>query len=313
MKVGVIGVGNMGENHVRTYLSMQDQCQLVGLYDNDEKKSNQIAKKYNVKPFQSIDSLLQSVDAVSIAVPTEFHYDIGLSCIQHNVHMLMEKPITTTVVQAEDLIQKANEVDIKIQVGHIELFNPLIQFLTKIVENETIIGILFHRMSPPGERVKNVNVVNDLMIHDLYILNQLLPGNVVEFYALGNVVENIPKHAAAIIRYSEGVTAQLTASFKSMKKVRIIQILTEEAFLEADILNREIKITRSIIEDTSKVPVPITQTIQIDDSIQPLRIQLLDFINCITCDTEPFVSGEDGKKALIITNKITESIINHKI
>lgn len=313
MKVGVIGVGHMGENHVRTYLSMHDQCQLVGLYDNDEKKSNEIAKKYNVKPFQSIDSLLQSVDAVSIAVPTEFHYDIGLSCIQHNVHMLMEKPITTTAVQAEDLIQKASEVGIKIQVGHIELFNPLIQLLTKIVENEKINGILFHRMSPPEERVENVNVVNDLMIHDLYILNQLLPGNVVEFYALGKVVENIPKHAAAIIRYSEGVTAQLTASLKSMKKVRVIQILTEEAFIEADILNREIKITRSIIEDTSKVPVPITQATQVDGSIQPLRIQLLDFINCITFDTEPSVSGEDGKKALMITNKITESIINHKI
>ncbi|UOQ94520.1 Gfo/Idh/MocA family oxidoreductase [Halobacillus shinanisalinarum] len=312
MKVGVIGTGNMGENHVRTYLSMHDHCQLVGIFDNDEKKCHQIAKKYKVKQFQSMNELLKSVDAVSIAVPTEYHYDIGLTCIEHHVHMLMEKPITSTVAQAEDLLDKALKADVKVQVGHIELFNPLIQVLTKELENEDIIGVVFQRMSPYDERIKNVDVVKDLMIHDLYILKALLKDKITEFYALGNIIENTPKHAIAIARFSQGVTAQLTASFKSKRKVRNIQILTEDAFIEADILNREIKLTRSVLEDKSNSPVTLTENIQIDDSIQPLRIELMDFINCIKFETDPSVSGEDGMKTLMITNKISESIRNMK-
>ncbi|ASN04434.1 Gfo/Idh/MocA family protein [Virgibacillus necropolis] len=311
MKVGVIGTGNMGENHVRTYLSMHDHCQLVGIYDNDEKKGHQIAEKYKVKQFQSINELLKSVDAVSVAVPTEFHYDIGLICIQHEVHMLMEKPITSTVVQAKDLLHKAKKARVKIQVGHIELFNPLIQVLTNELENEDIIGIAFHRMSPYDERIKHVDVVKDLMIHDLYILQELLKDKITEFYALGKIIENTPKHAVVITRSSQGVTAQLTASFKSKRKVRTIRILTEKAFIEADILKKEIKITRSI-EDASNTLGTLTQHIQIDNSIQPLSVQLLDFLNCIKFETEPSVSGEDGIKALMITNEISEAISSIK-
>lgn len=298
MKVGVIGTGNMGENHVRTYLSLHDHCQLVGIYDNDENKGRQIAEKYKVKQFKSMNNLLKSVDAVSIAVPTEFHYDIGLLCIQHNVHMLMEKPITNTVVEAKDLLEKASKEGVKLQVGHIELFNPLIQVLTKELENKEVIGIDFHRMSPYDERIKNVDVVKDLMIHDLYILQKLFKDKFMEYYALGNIIENTPKHAVVIAKTTEGVIAQLTASFKSKRKSRTIQILTEDAFIEADILKNEIKIK----QDT------VTRNISVDNLIQPLSIQLSDFINCIKLDRDPSVSGEDGMKALLITNEISDAI-----
>ncbi|WP_051681416.1 Gfo/Idh/MocA family protein [Virgibacillus alimentarius] len=220
MKVGVIGTGNMGENHVRTYLSMPDACQLIGIYDNDKKRSNHIAKKYNVKPFQSVDELLQTVDAVSIAVPTEFHYEVGLACIRRNVHMLMEKPITSTIAQAKDLLHKASKAGVKLQMGHIELFNPFIQYLRKELEHEKIVGVIFKRLSPGDEKMKQVDVVKDLMIHDLYILHALLQDNTFEFYALGEVNENTPKHAVVITKSSQGVTAQLTASFKSKKKIK---------------------------------------------------------------------------------------------
>ncbi|MBT2217926.1 Gfo/Idh/MocA family oxidoreductase [Virgibacillus dakarensis] len=310
MKVGVIGTGNMGENHVRTYLSLHDHCQLVGIYDSDEKKGQQIAKKYKVKQFQSMPDLLQSVDAVSIAVPTEFHYDIGLTCIRHKVHMLMEKPITSTAVQAEDLHHKAAAAGIKLQIGHIELFNPFIRYLIKELKKESIIGIDFLRMNPYDERIKNVDVVKDLMIHDLYILPELLDDEIVEFYALGNIMENTPKHAAVITRSSQGVTAQLTASFKAKRKIRTMQILTEDAFIEADILNNKIRRTYTMIEHTSHAPITVTENIQIDSSIQPLEIQLLDFLNCIMSDTEPSVTGEDGAKVLTITNEISKTIRN---
>ncbi|MBM7599729.1 putative dehydrogenase [Virgibacillus halotolerans] len=311
MKVGVIGTGNMGENHVRTYLSMDDHCQFVGIYDNDKKKGQQIADQYKVKQFQSVDGLLASVDAVSIAVPTEFHYDIGLNCIARKVHMLMEKPITSTVSQAKELLHKAIKAGVQLQVGHIELFNPLIQILKKELENEAIIGIAFHRLSPYDERIKYVDVVKDLMIHDLYILQELLKDEITRFYALGNNMAHTPKHAVVIARSLQGVTAQLTASFKSKKKVRTIQILTEDAFIEADILKSEIKITRSVIEDKSNFPVTVTQNIQVDKTIQPLNVQLLDFLSCIKFKREPSVSGKDGIKALQITNEISEAILNN--
>ncbi len=312
MKVGVIGTGNMGENHVRTYLSMHDHCQLVGIYDNDHERCHQMAEKYQVKPFQSMNDLLNSVDAVSIAVPTEFHYGIGLTCIQHNVHMLMEKPITSTVNQAEDLVKKARTAGVKLQIGHIELFNPLIQVLKKEVESQNIIAIDFHRMSPYNQRVKDVDVVKDLMIHDLYILKELLDDKIVEFHALGKVMEDTPKHAVVITEFSRGVTAQLTASFKSKRKARTIQILTEDALIEADLLNREIKITRMMKENTSECSVTITELIQVDDTIQPLSVELMDFITCIQSDKEPTVSGEDGMKTLRITNKISDAVSKKK-
>src|SRR5690625_146122 len=239
MKVGVIGTGHMGENHVRTYLSLQDHCQFVGIYDHDENRSRQIAEKYNVSQFQSLEALLQKVDAVSVAVPTEFHYDIGLTCIKYNVHMLMEKPITSTIVQAKDLNQKAINAGVKLQVGHIELYNPLITFLIKELEHSDIIGIEFHRMSPYSDRIKRVDVVKDLMIHDLYILQKIFSEKLLEFYALGKMIENTSKHAAVMIERSEGVIAQLTASFKSKRKLRTIQVLTEEARSEERRVGKE--------------------------------------------------------------------------
>lgn len=312
MKVGVIGTGNMGENHVKTYLSLQEHCQLVGIFDNDSNKAQQIAKKYQVKQFQSIDDLLQSVDAVSIAVPTEYHYEVGLHCIKHHVHMLMEKPITATIEEAEDLIQKANQAGIKLQIGHIELFNPFIQFLTQELNNETIIGMSIHRMSPYEERMKNVDVVNDLMIHDLYIVNKLLDENdITEYHALGNIIDNTTKHAIVILKSAKGVTAHLTASFKSKKKVRTIQILTDQSFIEADILNQRIHITRAVLEDKSNTPIAVTETIDIDDTLKPLSIELADFLNCIKKDAIPTVPGEEGLRVLTLTNDIKDAIYNH--
>lgn len=308
MKVGVIGTGNMGENHIRTYLSMNNDCQLIGIYDDDEQKMRQTAGQYNVEPFQSVDDLLEAVDAVSIAVPTEFHYVTGLACIRHNVHMLMEKPLTSTVDEADDLIKKASEAGVKLQTGHIELYNPIIQVLTALLKHETINGMTFHRISPADIKLKKIDVVKDLMIHDIYILNEWLRDSALELNAFGKTIQNTPKHAAAVIRSSQGLTAQLTASFMSDRKVRTIQILTENAFIEADILNKKISLTRTFDEQSGNYPIPVSQTIRIGDSVQPLYLQLMDFINCIKSGSKPSVSGQDGRQALMTANRITDSI-----
>ncbi|GGJ67961.1 Gfo/Idh/MocA family protein [Virgibacillus salexigens] len=298
MRVGVIGTGKMGENHIRTYLSMHEHCQLVGIFDKDEQRANDMANKYNVRQFQSMDNLLQQVDAISIAVPTEYHYPIGLTCIKHNVHILMEKPITSTVVQANDLVKKAKKAGIKLQVGHIELFNPIIQSLIKELTDEKIIGMEFHRMNPYHHRIKNVDVVADLMIHDLYILQAILQDTIDDFHAFGKIIENTPKHAVVIATSVKDIIVQLTASFKSKRKIRSIQILTEDALFDVDIIQKQLKIVRS----------GITSITVIDDEIEPLHLQLMDFIRCIQNNDQPKVSGEDGIKALQLTNQIGNAI-----
>lgn len=308
MKVGVIGTGKMGEYHVKTYLALQDHCQLVGIFDNDEDRSREIAEKYKVKQFLSVDELLQSVDAVSIAVPTDYHYEIGLACIRNKTHLLIEKPITSTVAEADDLIQKAKKAGVKLQVGHIELFNPLIPILKQELENEEIIGISFFRLNPYNARLKDIDVVKDLMIHDLYILDELLKQKIVEFHALGNIIDHSTKHAAVILKSTQGVTVELIASFKSKRKVRTIQVFTKEALIEADLLNRTIRVTRTSTPFSKKIAVPLTKTITIDNNVQPLDIQLIEFLHCIKFDKPPAVSGKQGKRIVELTIKISESI-----
>ncbi|QDP39289.1 Gfo/Idh/MocA family oxidoreductase [Radiobacillus deserti] len=299
MKVGVIGTGNMGENHVKTYLAMKEHCQLVGIYDNDPKQGRQISDKYTIKQFQSLSELLRSVDAVSIVVPTEYHYEIGLRCIENKVHIFMEKPITDTVDQALDLIEKAEKAGVKLQVGHIELFNPLIQTLAEQLSDQTIIELDFHRMSPYNEKLKNVDVVKDLMIHDLYILQSFIKQDkLLNFFSMGQIIENTPKHASVLTKSEAGVIAKLTASFKSKRKVRTIQILTEDALIEADILNNQLKITRDLV----------SQELRIHDTIQPLQRQLTDFIECIRSDRIPTVTGYDGVKTLQKANEISKAL-----
>ncbi|MHC5534635.1 Gfo/Idh/MocA family protein [Priestia megaterium] len=313
MKVGVIGTGSMGENHVRTYTSLSGYCQLVGIYDSNKNRGLEVANKYQIKQFESITELLQLVDVVSIAVPTEYHYEIGLACIQHKVHMLMEKPIARTVAEAKTLIKKANEAGVKIQVGHIELYNPMINVLKNILINEQVIAIDVHRMNPYDPRVLKIDVVHDLMIHDMYILNELLNDEIIDFYAMGKTIDGTNKHAIVGTKFSNGIIAQLTASFKSAEKIRTINIVTEKGLIKGDLLNKKIDIIRSpecyMKLEKNYTPHSIIESIEFSYN-EPLKLQLIDFINCVKNDTTPLVTGQDGLKALTICNKISEFMNN---
>ncbi|WP_461673518.1 Gfo/Idh/MocA family protein [Priestia megaterium] len=313
MKVGVIGTGSMGEKHVRTYTSLSDYCQLIGIYDSDEKRGAAIALKYQVKLFKSIDDLLRAVDAVSIVVPTEYHYEIGLACIKNRVHMLMEKPMTSNVKQAELLNEKAKESGIKLQVGHIELYNPVINVLRSMVAQEEIIALDIHRMSPYDPRLSKVDVIQDLMIHDIYILKELLNDEIINFYTFGQTTEGKSKHAVAILKSTRGIIAQMTASFKSMEKIRTIHVLTEEQVIKANLLDSTIEVIKSPNSEseqrTSDYEEKITKVINIPQQ-EPLKLQLIDFLNCIKNNKEPLVNGESGIDVLDICNKISE-LANH--
>ncbi|WP_078393571.1 Gfo/Idh/MocA family protein [Shouchella patagoniensis] len=308
MKVGVIGAGKMGENHVRTYLSLTRECQFIGLYDVNQVRSNEIAEKYHVKSFPTLYALLQEVDAVSITVPTTYHYEVGLACIEHNVHILMEKPIASTVAQAEKLKQRALKENVYIQVGHIELFNPLVKALQQTVKNEDIIAIETHRMSSFSARLEGVDVVQDLMLHDLYILHALLANDrFQDIYTVGHLSKDLPIHAVAIAKTAAGVAIQLTASYQSNKNVRSIHLLTKNSYIVANLLTNELAITRNS-EQVGTYARSTTEIIQAPSFHQPLALELQAFLLCVKEKKPPLVTAEDGIQALALASNISKSI-----
>ncbi|MFP7159510.1 Gfo/Idh/MocA family oxidoreductase [Priestia aryabhattai] len=311
MKVGVIGTGSMGEKHVRAYSALSNYCHLIGIYDNNKTRAKEISNKYEVTLFESITELLKVVDIVSIVVPTEYHYEIGLLCIKYNVHMLIEKPITNNVNEANELIQKAKEKGLKIQVGHIELYNPLINILKHMLVNEKVIAFDVHRMSPYDQRLETVDVVQDLMIHDIYILKELATSEISNLCALGQIINNTPKHASAIIKFRDGSVAHLTASFKSVKKIRTIRVFTEKSIISANLLNGHIEVIKTVegYKDfqNNNADIQRTEIIEVP-YIDSLKLQLGDFINSVKNDTPLTVKGEDGVNALAICNRISSYI-----
>ena len=312
INVGVIGTGAMGENHVRVYSSLSAHCHLVGIYDKNEERAMTIAHNYRTTYYQDLEELLQSVDAVTISVPTEYHYEIGLLCIKHKVHMLIEKPITSTIEQGELLVNQAKKAGIILQVGHIELYNPTIEVLKNIMINEKIIAVDIHRLSPLSDRLLNVNVVYDLMIHDLYILYDLLGDKIHKLYAFGKIYDDMIRHAMMIAQFEQGVISQLTASFKTEDKVRTIRITTEDAFIQADLINRTILISRATNYFLNPIGTNYKQQNLVEKVMIPpkeaLTTQLIDFLKCTKTNTEPKVTGEDGLTFLTITEQISKQI-----
>ncbi|MFP3359171.1 Gfo/Idh/MocA family oxidoreductase, partial [Planococcus sp. SIMBA_143] len=161
---------------------------------------------------RNLSDLLNNVNAVSITTPTQTHFDIGVECIKHKVHILVEKPITTSLEQASELIQLAHDSGVLLQVGHIEVYNPVVKELEKILSNEKIIAVDVHRLSQLENRTANWDVVYDLMIHDIYILQHLLNSDIQQIFALGQTYNNVIKHAIGLLEFEGGIITQLTSS-----------------------------------------------------------------------------------------------------
>lgn len=297
IKVGVVGTGKMGENHVRTYLKLDQYCKFIGIYDNNEEKAKEISNKYGVQSFQNLQSLLSEVDAISIAVPTKYHYVISSVCVEYNVHMLLEKPITETIYQAEQLISKVKGTNLCLQIGHIELFNPLIQFLMMHLKNESVIGMEFHRMHPYSERTEQANVVKDLMMHDIYIVQEIFKNKCIEFESMGRMHNNNLTHAVAIASIPDDIIIQLSASFQSKKKVRSIHVFTENTFIQADLLANRLEITDSLSSKTISFKKQ-----------KSLQLQLQDFINSIKLQKSPTVTAINGLQTLKLADDISQQI-----
>ena len=315
VKVGVVGVGSMGRHHVKSYAALKHVCDLVGIYDIDREKGEEIARAYGITAFKSLECLLQNTHAVSVVTPTDTHYDISAQAFERGLHVLIEKPITSTVEEAQALLNLANRRDTILQVGHIERFNPAVIELPKILKGQKIIAAGMERMGPFNPRVVDIDVIQDLMIHDIDIMRFLFPHKIKELQAFGTVARSTNGHtdfAVANLLLEDDIIVNLTASRITNKKVRRLTVTTMTAFIELDYLKRCITISHkggyaslnhlSEYHQENKVERIFTA----DE--EPLRNQLAHFISCIQSGNKPRITGADGLEALRISKDIQDCI-----
>jgi len=279
---------------------------------------------YDVPIFQDIDDLLDEVDAVSIATPTPTHYDLVRRCVEHNVHVLVEKPVTETIENAEQLARMVADSGLIVQVGHIERFNPTYLELKKVIEILNVLAINFRRLSPYSVSNKDVDVVLDLMVHDLDLSIDLTGKEPASINALGlTPFSSGLDHVAAQLFYPEGPLITLTASRITEEKVRCVDVTAEDAFVEADFLNKNISIHRCSTGEYSPINhggVKYRQESFIErilvPNAEPLGLEIKHFLECVSNQCTPCVSVLDGLKALRLALQIRSVVYeqsNHKM
>jgi len=317
VKVGVIGVGNMGRNHVRSYVALKHRCELIGVYDIDRELNQEIAESYGVKAFSSAEALMAEVDAVNIATPTTTHFEIGMQAVNRGRHILVEKPITNLVEEAQALLQAARQKDLIVQVGHIERFNPAIQALPEILQREEIIALDVQRMGPYDPRISDTDVIQDLMIHDIDVVCSLVPGEIKEVSAFARQVKSRQHvdYAVAHLLLGDNVIATLTSSRATNKKVRRMTITTLESYIELDYLQRKIVVTRrgGLMADNADYQRENELEETYSSEKEPLKSQLAHFINSMENGTRPLISGSDGLEALKITKGIQRRVYGEEM
>ena len=321
VRIGVIGVGRMGKSHCRVYSNLH-RARLAGVCDVDEANGRRVAQEYDVPYYDQVEALLDHVDAVSLVTPTPLHFDLAMHCLDKGVHVLIEKPITETVEQAEILVKTAQEKRLIVQVGHIERFNPAYVELKNVLQEMTVLAVNLRRLSAYENSNKDVDVVLDLMIHDIDLALDLMAEQPAMLNAHGlTALSNVVDHAAAHMNFNSGALLTMTASRITEQKIRTIEVTALEAYLECDLLNKNIAVHRrsisqylnhnhqgvkyrheSIIE---RIHVPI---------FEPLFLELQHFVDCILQNTPPKVSAKDGLSALklatVIQAKIRDQLVN---
>ncbi|HKN85333.1 MAG TPA: Gfo/Idh/MocA family oxidoreductase [Nitrospiraceae bacterium] len=304
LRVGVIGVGHLGQHHARLYAALPLST-LVGVTDQDSKRGQVIADKHRVRFYSEVAALLREVDAVSIAVPTSAHHAVAKLSLDAGVHVLVEKPITVTLAEATELIELAHRRACVLQVGHIERFNPAIRAVRSQINRPGFIEC--HRLSPFGERGTDVDVVLDLMIHDLDMVLSFHPGTVEEVRAAGvPVLSSTIDIANARIAFTSGCVANFTASRVSTMRMRKLRLFQRDSYLSVDYQARQAAILRRQLGTNQRPEIFVEPAKTTDD--EPLKLELEAFLHAIVSKAPPVVSGEDGAAALALAHQVLESI-----
>ena len=303
IRVAVVGVGHLGQHHARIYAEMPG-VDLVAVADISEARRREVGGRLKVPTAADYRGLVGSVDAVSVAVPTGSHHAVALAFLEAGIDVLVEKPITQTVAEAEELIAAAASRGRILQVGHSERYNGAVQALAKAVQEPAFIEV--HRMGPFPGRGTDVDVVLDLMIHDIDIILMLVKSPVVSVSAVGvPVVSDQVDIANARLEFASGCVANITASRVSGERLRKIRVFQRDTYFVLDYASQELHLFRpapagaSGKSRLSRVEIPVARK-------EPLRQELTDFVNSVRSRRPPMVAGEAGRDALAVAARIIE-------
>lgn len=304
LKCAVIGAGYLGKFHAEKYASIKD-CELVAVVDINAESAQQVAEKYGARAMTDYRELLGQIDAVSVVVPTSFHHAVSKDFLQAGTHVLVEKPITVTVEEADELIAIARDNNVILQVGHLERFNPAVRGLEGMHEKPLFIES--HRLSPFNPRANDVSVVLDLMIHDIDIILALVDSEVETIDASGTAVLTQGTDIAnARITFKNGCVANVTASRISLKMERKMRMFRPCSYISVDFQNRVlIKHKTGDKEMFPGIPEIVTEE-SVFESGDALLEEIKHFVHCIRNGENPLVPGEAGRKALATAIEITK-------
>ena len=301
IRIGVIGIGYLGKFLLEKFQKNKD-CQLVWVIDKNIKNLKNYKDKYNVST--NYKEIVNDVDAVSIVTPTVNHYEIARYFIERNKHVLIEKPMTQTVSEAKKLITLAKKHKKTIQIGHLERFNPVIRKVSSLIKNPLFIEV--HRLAHFNPRSTDVNVVYDLMIHDIDITTSLVPSKIKKISSFGkSIITNKIDIANARLEFFNGTIANLTASRISQKSERKIRIFEKDKYLSLDFLQSKLKIVEKVKKKSSKLFKTLEYNYKKTDA---LNDEIIDFINSIRMNKKPLVDGIQGMEALKLAAAISKKL-----
>lgn len=304
LRAGVIGVGHLGQHHARLYASLPG-AHLVGLVDQSVERAQTIADRHGARVFRTAEDLLPHVDVVSVAVPTSAHYAVAKACLQAGKHVMVEKPIAVTPAEAQELVELAKHRGCCLQVGHSERFNPVMALMRPHIGRPVFVEC--HRLSSFSERGTDVDVVMDLMIHDLDLVLSLNPGPIEEVRAAGvAVLSSSIDIANARIQFQSGCVANLTSSRVSTNKMRRLRLFQRDNYVSIDFQTRQGMICRRNIKAGERPTVEVEQVQGGDE--EPLKLQLESFLHAVGTGTRPVVSGEDGAAAVNVAHQVLQAI-----
>jgi predicted dehydrogenase len=320
LKIGVLGAGHLGKIHIRLILELKECYELVGFYDPSDENALLVIEQLGIRRFDSIAELLDAVDCVDIVTPTITHFDCASQALRKSKHVFIEKPVTETVDEARLLMQLAREANVKVQVGHVERFNPAFQAAIPYFNKPMFIET--HRLAQFNPRGTDVPVVLDLMIHDLDIILSVVQSGVKRISASGvAVVSDTPDITNVRIEFDNGCVANLTASRISMKNMRKSRFFQKDAYISVDFLTKELEVVR--MEDVEGEPDPLdvvfdlgvgkpVKKIYFDkpelEAVNAIKEELRTFHEAIVLDKTPIVPLEDGFRALDVAQKILDKL-----
>jgi predicted dehydrogenase len=321
LKVGVFGVGHLGKFHLNNWQEI-DNVKLIGFYDPSDENAAAVKQQYGLKRFKNAADLIDASDVVDIVAPTTMHHELCKMAILKSRHVFVEKPLANTMSEAKEIVKLTKEANIKLQVGHVERFNPAFLALKEYELNPMFIEV--HRLSQFNPRGTDVSVILDLMIHDIDIILSLVKSNVKNIYANGvNVLSDTPDIANVRIEFDNGCVANLTSSRISMKKMRKMRLFQKDSYISIDFLDKKTEVikyktpsdknvfTFDIETNTGKKTIAIAAPLIKENNA--IKLELQSFIDAIVNKQPVTVSDMDGYSAMEVAHLILDKINKNQL